>query len=304
MASYTKGACATRYISRMEFDLRRAGVDDALWLLALRSAFSRVPECGIAIQTFLSGEDDSQNYSDAKSCLISKFGSQPFRLSNALLRFSTDNMQTSTESLENYFARFERTFAAYQCPMLSDCSDIDSKRFLQAFVSGLSVRSLREQMAFRLMSGDTLTYTAFRDTALDAGVIISQQARPARSSGQPQIVAAPRDKGTPAASQPNARFQRDAYQLRSGVRGAAAPAPYAQAPSTSGLARPAQSSDTRRDGFAKRVAHLAARGSASDDILLNAVADLDAFCSLEDHDIDDEDTLATSNDLDVQFIDE
>jgi hypothetical protein len=156
-ASYPKGACATRYISRLELDLSRAGVEESLWILALRSAFSRVPECGIAIQTFLSGEDDSQNYVDAKACLISKFGSHPFRLSTALLRFASDLMQTSTESLENYFARFERTFVTYQCPILVDCSDIDSKRFLQAFVSGMSTRSLREQMAFRLMSGDALT---------------------------------------------------------------------------------------------------------------------------------------------------
>ena len=157
-AAYTKGACATRYVSRLEIDLRRAGVDESLWLQALRTAFSRVPECGIAIQTFLSGEDDSQNYLDAKKCLISKSGSQPFRLSNALLRFASDLMQTSSESLEQYFARFERTFVTYQCPILADSSDIDSKRFLQAFVSGMSSRSLRERIV-RLVDERTLLLT-------------------------------------------------------------------------------------------------------------------------------------------------
>ena len=300
-AAYTKGACATRYVSRLEIDLRRAGVDESLWLQALRTAFSRVPECGIAIQTFLSGEDDSQNYLDAKKCLISKFGSQPFRLSNALLRFASDLMQTSSESLEQYFARFERTFVTYQCPILADCSDIDSKRFLQAFVSGMSSRSLREQMIFRLMSTESLTYTQFRDTALDAGVVIAQQGRPARTSVTAPHVTAPREPAAhkPAAPVPPARFQREPYQLRS--RGAT-PNVHAGPASAPNQAKPAQSIDARRDGFAKRVAHLAAQGSTSDDILLHAVADLEAFSSLDICDAP-EDALA-ANDDDVQFVDE
>lgn len=300
-AAYTKGACATRYVTRLELDLRRAGIDESLWLQALRTAFSRVPECGIAIQTFLSGEDDSKNYADAKACLISKFGSQPFRLSNALLRFASDLAQAPTESLEQYFARFERTFVTYQCPILADCSDIDSKRFLQAFVSGMSSRSLREQMIFRLMSTEILTYTQFRDTALDAGVIISQSGRPARNPVHAQHNSAPKEPASKSAAPQHDRLQREPYQLRSSTRGPP-PATHSNTPATPRQARPAQSSETRRDGFAKRVAHLAAQGSASDDILLDAVADLDAFCSLDDHDAGGNDVAAADDD--VQYVDE
>ena len=101
---------------------------------------------------------------------------------------------------------------------------------------------------------------------------------------------------------PTARFQRDAYQLRSSTR-AVLPSAHAADPVTPVHTRPAQSNDARRDGFAKRVANLAAQGSASEDILLHAVADLEAFCSLEDNDTGEGDLVADT-DTDVQYVDE
>jgi hypothetical protein len=303
-ACYGKGTCAKLYIDRLEHDLKLMDIPPLYWVYALRAAFSRVPACHQAIQVYQHGSDDVANYNAAKARLAQQFGARPFLLANELARYANrlppyGLAQTATESIHQYFTRFEASFTNNCVPLVTDLQSSEGLQHIQQFLKGVYNNRVRDMLTLGTMSKAYATYAEFHDACLNADAITTmgapplaprdrghrddaypardnrdtRGAMPARAERAPGPYMPRSDRNAPRETAPPAQQAPPAYNLR--PRPAATPAPAS-------AARP---SDVER--MQRKIAHMSASGTFSAEDMIDELAEhgLDPFPLPDEEDL-------------------